>query len=132
MPKVTVEFTGLDRLGRIFDRGSDAHRKVLGRAMLAQGEIILNASKAIVPYDRGPLRDSAAIEGPKVDSDGVEIELSYGGAAQAYAAVQHWDTTLNHPNGKQALYLKKPIDAQKETFVRSVMGRYANYLKRGM
>ena len=131
MPKVTVEFTGLDKLDQLFDRGTDAHRKVLGRAMLAQGSLILNASKAIVPYDTGNLRDSAAVEGPKVDSDGVEIELSYGGAATAYAAVQHWDESLNHPNGKQALYLKKPIDAQKETFFRLVMGRYANYMKRG-
>jgi hypothetical protein len=131
MSKVTVEFVGMDRLGRMFDRGGDAHRKVLGRAMMTQAQIILNASKAIVPYRDGPLRDSGMVEGPKVDGSGVEVEISYGGAAQAYAAVQHWDESLNHPNGKQALYLKKPIDAQRETFVRSVMERYASYLKAG-
>jgi hypothetical protein len=131
MARISVEMQGMDRLSRVFDRGSDAHRKVLGKSMKLEAERILNESKRIVPFRDGILKDSGAVEGPKIDSSGVEVEITYGGAAQAYAAVQHWDTSLNHPNGKQALYLQTPVLAARDTFVRSVMESMARYLKRG-
>jgi hypothetical protein len=131
MARISVEFDGMDRLARMFDRGTDAHRVTLGKAMKIEAERILNESKRIVPFDVGTLKDSGAVEGPRIDSNGVEVEITYGGAAKAYAAVQHWDTSLNHPNGKQALYLLTPIEAAKSTFVRGVMESFAQYLKKG-
>lgn len=131
MARMSVEFTGMDRLGRMFARGSDAHQKVLGRSMKLEAERILNESKRIVPFDTGVLKDSGMVEGPKIDADGLEVSITYGGSAKAYAAVQHWDETLNHPNGKQALYLLTPVEAAKDTFVRAVMETYARYLKKG-
>jgi hypothetical protein len=138
MAKVSVELEGADRLARLFQRASDrGSLDVLAKAMVGKANAILNESKRIVPFYVGPrraggtLKDSGTVEKPKIDATGIEVEITYGGAAAAYAAVQHWDTTLNHPNGKQALYLLTPVEAAKYTFVRSVMGRYANYLKRG-
>jgi hypothetical protein len=129
--RVEVEMDGADRLTRLFERASEAHRTVMGRAMMLEANRVLNESKRIVPFRDGVLKDSGTVEGPKIDASGVEVEITYGGAAAAYAAVQHWDTTLNHPNGKQALYLKTPVDAAKSTFVRSVMETMARYMKRG-
>jgi hypothetical protein len=127
MARVSIELEGADRLARVFDRGSDAHRQALSKAMMLEANRILNESRKIVPFDTGVLKDSGAVEGPKVDSNGVEVEITYGGAAKAYAAVQHWDTSLNHPNGKQALYLLTPIEAAKSTFVRSLTESFAIY-----
>lgn len=131
MPEISVELEGVERLGRIFDRATDGHRKVLGRAMTLEANRILNESKRIVPFDVGTLKDSGAVEKPKIDANGIEVEITYGGAAAAYAAVQHWDTSLNHPNGKQALYLLTPVQAAADTFVRSVMETFARYIKKG-
>lgn len=131
MANITIELEGGERLARLFARGTDAHRKVLGRSMTLEANRILNESKRIVPFKDGVLKDSGAVEKPKIDSDGIEVEITYGGNAKAYAAVQHWDTSLNHPNGKQALYLQTPVEASKDTFVRGVMETFAKYLKRG-
>lgn len=131
MARVSIELEGTERLTRIFDRASQAHRQALGQALTLQAQRILNESKRIVPFDTGVLKDSGAVEQAKVDSDGVEVEITYGGAATAYAAVQHWDETLNHPNGKQALYLLTPIQAAKDTFVRNIMESFARYIKKG-
>lgn len=132
MARVSIELEGGERLARIFDRATDAHRKTLGKAMKLEASRILNESKRIVPFRDGILKDSGMVEGPKVDATGVEVQITYGGAAKAYAAVQHWDTSLNHPNGKQALYLLTPIEAAKDEFVRKVMESMARYLKKGM
>lgn len=129
--RVQVEMDGADRLTRMFERASDAHRTVMAKAMMLEANRILNESKRIVPFRDGVLKDSGAVEGPKIDATGIEVEITYGGAAKAYAAVQHWDVTLNHPNGKQALYLQTPVNAAKDTFVREVMKTMARYLKRG-
>lgn len=132
MAKVSVELEGSDRLARLFQRASDRGTlDVLAQAMTGKANAILNESKRIAPFDTGVLKDSGRVENPKIDATGVEVEITYGGAAAAYAGVQHWDTTLNHPNGKQALYLQTPVLAAKDTFVRSVMGRYARYMKKG-
>ena len=137
MANVSIELEGGERLAALFERGTRAHRVALGKSMMLEANRILNESKRIVPFYVGPrraggtLKDSGAVDGPKIDADGIEVQISYGGNASAYAGVQHWDTSLNHPNGKQALYLLTPIQAAKDTFVRSVMDSMARYLKRG-
>lgn len=129
--RVDVEMKGSERLTRLFEKASDAHRTVMAKAMVLEANRILNESKRIVPYKLGTLQDSGRVEAPKIDANGIEVEITYGGKAKAYAAVQHWDVTLNHPNGRQALYLQTPVEAAKDTFVRSVMETMARYLKRG-
>lgn len=129
--KVSIEMQGAERLGRIFSRATDAHRVVLGRAIYLEANRVLNESKRIVPFRDGHLKDSGEVSRPQIDRRGVEVEISYGGAATPYAAVQHWDTSLNHPNGKQALYLLTPVNAATDTFVRKVMETFARYIKKG-
>jgi hypothetical protein len=131
MARVLIELEGVDRLARVFDRASDAHVNALGKAMKVEGNRILNESKRIVPFRDGILKDSGSVEGPRIDSRGVEVEITYGGAAQAYAWVQHWNLKLNHPNGKQALYLLTPVLASRDTFIRKVTETMVRYLKKG-
>ena len=122
MTRVTVELEGSERLSRMFDK--------VQQAMYSEAQRILNESKRIVPFRDGTLKRSGEVSKPKLDATGIEVEISYGGAAQAYAAVQHWDTSLNHANGKQALYLKTPVDAAQAVFVRNVAEKFATYLRR--
>lgn len=128
---ISLEVEGGEALSRIFARGNDANRKVLARAMTREANRILNESKRIVPFRDGVLKDSGRVEKPVLNLGGIDVEITYGGAAAPYAAVQHWDTTLNHPNGKQALYLLTPVLAGRETFVRSLMETYLRYLRKG-
>lgn len=129
--RVEAQMAGMDRLGRIFQRATIAHKVALGKTMVLEANRVLNESKRIVPFDTGVLKDSGRVEKPKMDATGIEVEITYGGAAKAYAAVQHWDTTLNHPNGKQALYLQTPVLAAKDTFYRAVMESFAHYIQKG-
>lgn len=131
MPKISVELEGSERLSSMFDKASEAGRsRELSQAMYSEAQRILNESKRIVPFRDGPLKRSGEVSKPKMDANSIEVEITYGGDAKAYAGVQHWDTSLNHSNGKQALYLKTPVDAAQSVFVRNVAEKFATYLRR--
>ena len=132
MASISVELVGSEYLSRLFVRAAQANQaRPLAQAIYGEAQRVLNESKRIVPFRDGPLKRSGEVSKPKIDASGIEVEITYGGAAQAYAAVQHWDTSLNHSNGKQALYLKTPVDAAQAVYVRNVAERFATYLRRG-
>ncbi len=58
-----------------------------------------------VPVDKGTLRSSGRVEGPKND----EVELSFGSAAAPYALEQHESVHLRHTVG-EARYLVRGVD----------------------
>jgi hypothetical protein len=58
-----------------------------------------------VPVDKGTLRGSGRVEGPKND----EVTLSFGGAAAPYALEQHENTALRHRVG-ESRYLVRGVD----------------------
>lgn len=62
-----------------------------------------------VPVDKGTLRSTGRVEGPKAG----EVELSFGGAAAEYALEQHEDTSLHHDIG-EARYLVRGIDRWRQ------------------
>ena len=131
MASISVELAGSEYLSRLFVRAAEANQaRPLAQAIYGEAQRVLNESKRIVPFRDGPLKRSGEVSKPKIDASGIEVEITYGGAAQAYAAVQHWDTSLNHANGKQALYLKTPVDAAQSVFVRNVAEKFATYLRR--
>jgi len=79
-------------------------------------EHLLEESRRIVPIDEGTLSRSGKVS---VTADGTEGAVSYD---TPYAAKQHEDMTLNHPNGRQAKYLEQPAHAEKATMTGLVAG----------
>jgi len=128
---VRFELKGADRLARLFEKAvaSDTVND-LKQAVYGTAEAVMNESKRIVPVDTGTLKDSGRVEQPKMSADGIEVELTYGGAASKYAFFVHEDMNARHADGKTAKYLEKPVKAAEDTFVKDVMARYARNLRR--
>jgi hypothetical protein len=119
---------GANELIRVLERAPSRARGALGIALYAEAQRVMKASKMIVPVDTGVLRRSATVKKPVlVGNRLISVTLGYGGAAQAYAVIQHEDLSLSHPpkvrrrkytsTGKrkrtpragQAKYLERPI-----------------------
>jgi len=127
---VRVKLEGADRLAALFDKATSSGTiKDLSQAVFGTANDVLNESKKIVPVDTGTLKDSGKVERPKVDSDGIEVEISYGGSASEYALIVHEDMKARHDNGQSAKYLEKPVKAAQRTFVSDVARRYARNLR---
>lgn len=78
------------------------------QALRVEGELILAESQSLVPFDEGVLSASGHVQGPDGPPTDRVVTVGYGGAAEAYAVVQHEDTTLRHAGGRQAKYLEQP------------------------
>lgn len=127
---VKVELVGADRLARVFDQATSSGTiNELKQAMTGTAATVLDESQKIVPVDLGTLKGSGMVKEPVVDNDGIEIEISYGGAASKYAWYVHENMNARHRDGKSAKYLEIPVEAAAPTFVRSVMQRYAARLR---
>ena len=80
-------------------------------------EKLLEWSKLLVPVDTGRLRRSG-----KVVRSGNQINVIYD---TPYAARQHEDLTLNHPNGGQAKFLEQPLLQRTDELVMIIV----NYVR---
>lgn len=82
----------------------------VGQALYREGERIMTRSKEeFVPVDTGVLKASGTVHPPRyTPSVGWDVMLSYGGAAEAYAIVQHETPWFYHPVG-QWKYLEAPL-----------------------
>ena len=77
--------------------------------MRIEGELIMTDSKQnYVPVDLGVLRASGFVKGPTIMGDNVEVKLGYGGAASAYALIQHEAMDFRHTVGGPK-YLERPV-----------------------
>jgi hypothetical protein len=130
--KVSVELKGQESLSRLFERAGNAHRKALSQAMFKEAESILKESKEIVPVDFGVLKNSGRVEQPKITATGIEVEITYGGAASQYALIVHEDPNARHAEGKSYKYLEIPVNNNADKFVDAVKDRYITYVRRGV
>ena len=65
-----------------------------------KAEEIMTRSKAeFVPVDTGVLRASGRVDVPRKVGGKVRVKMGYGGAAQAYAWIQHQNTQYEHKVG---------------------------------
>ena len=103
-------FDGLDELvARLEDSGDDAPRE-LGRALNVEAEKIMTKSKRLVPVDLGVLRASGHVRKPVIKKTAATVVMGYGGAASAYALIQHERLDFQHTSG-QAKFLEQPVKA---------------------
>ena len=96
-----LEMEGIDRLRNIIRTRPDIAVRALAEGLYTEANLIMTRSKAdFVPVDLGTLRGT--------DRTKVTVTMGYGGAASAYALVQHERTDYHHTVG-QAKYLEQPV-----------------------
>ena len=83
-------------------------RQAVGVALRREGEAILRESQRQVPVDDSPLKSSGRVVGPEMMAVKTKVAVTYGGAAKAYAEVQHEREDYAHSNGQKAKYLEDP------------------------
>ena len=95
----------------------------IGRALYAEANQIMTRSKAdFVPVDTGTLRASGHVDQPKTEPGRITVTLGYGGAASAYALVQHERLDYHHTVG-QAKYLAQPVNEAAAGFGQRIAAR---------
>jgi len=87
--------------------------KRVASAMYVEAEVEMTESKRRVPVEHGTLRASGFVDQPKQKGRNISVVLSYGGAAEDYAIVQHERLDFNHPRGGQAKYLESVLNESR-------------------
>lgn len=107
---MSIRWEGLDELRDKLTKARKDAVKDLGRALFVEGNRIMTVSKRdFVPVDQGTLRGSGHVRQPHIRGTRAEVTLGYGGAASAYALVQHERLDYAHDVG-QAKYLERPVN----------------------
>lgn len=92
-------------------------------ALYLEGEIEMTESKRRVPTDTTTLQKSGFVSFPTREGSRASVVLSYGGAAEDYAVVQHEDGSLFHPNGGQWKYLESVLNESAPYMARRLVRR---------
>lgn len=109
---IQLDIQGLDAVQHRIETVIQQMRTAAPNALYEEGNRIMGVSVGLVPVDTGLLRSTAHVETPRLDSQGVVVELRYGSHGTAdYAAIVHEDTSMNHPNGGQSHFLSEPFFA---------------------
>lgn len=75
-------------------------------ALTAEAELIMTDAKKNTPVDTGTLRSSGIVTPRPADH---RVDLSFGGAASAYAAIVHERLDVHHPVG-EAKFLENALN----------------------
>ncbi len=94
----------------------------LAQALNTEAELIMTRSKRIVPVKVGTLKASGRVENPEIRGNEVSVTLGYGGAASAYALIQH-EGNFNHPGQGERKYLERPVREATRTIGASIARR---------
>jgi len=123
----SFEITVNDRLLRQFAAENPA---AVAAALYAVAQTVKTESMDIVPLDEGVLKNSAFVTEPETDATGMFVTIGYGGAAKAYALVQHEDLTFHHPGQGQPKYLERPALARAKDLGPAIWQHVARILGR--
>jgi hypothetical protein len=106
-----------DSLVREIQHMEQALPAQLARALHNEANQTMAEAKLITPVGQysvgskkvgGTLRDSGFVDEPQISGTTIEVPLGFGGAAEAYALVQHEHTEYHHDVG-EAKFLEKPM-----------------------
>lgn len=86
-------------MGALLRRMAKARPLEVARALYIEANLIMTESKRLVPVapDGGTLRASGTVDEPVIDGGNISVEMSYGGAAQAYAIAVHEHLSAHSP-----------------------------------
>jgi len=109
MATFTYTLEGGDELKRAFDIVGVRAQAIGVQVIIEEANNIFNKSQVLVPVDTGALRGSGGVSAPTVGSDGVGVDIFYGGPAASYALMVHEITQYYHNPPTQAKYLEQPF-----------------------
>jgi hypothetical protein len=109
---VSIKWEGLGKLEKQLK--VDALEQFRGPLNL-EANRVMTAAKRDTPVDQGTLRASGHVQPPRVRGDTMSITLGFGGAASAYALVQHERTDFAHTSG-MAKFLEKNVNEARRGF----------------
>lgn len=112
-------FSGYTELSAALRRAGPNAMRALASALYVEGQKVLRVSQSEVPIGSaargdkhpGTLRASGHVSLPVITGMAVEVTIGYGGAAKAYAVVQHEREDYRHDPGRKAHYLSDPMKA---------------------
>lgn len=110
LSEITVEISG-DDLESSIQAAFASMQDDLEAVLVEEGAMIIERSKEIVPVDEGVLRASGGFYGIDRSDFEVSVRIGYGGAASAYAWVQHETppSIFSHDEGRSWKYLELPV-----------------------
>lgn len=107
---MSIEWEGLDKLQADLNVVTKEVRRGAARALKQQGETIMTTSKRrFVPVDQGPLRASGFVDAVVIAGNRISVQLGFGGAASAYALIQHENMEFQHTRGGPK-FLERPVN----------------------
>jgi hypothetical protein len=104
-----IKWFGMDVLDSVLNRGQTTVTAATTMALNEEAQLMFAASQRRVPVKHGTLRRSGIILPPIVQGTSVIIQMGYGGAASAYALVQHERQDFRHKDGQTWKYLETPV-----------------------
>lgn len=107
---INVEWVGFDRMVRFFAIAGDRALPAVGQALHEEALSIFRESQAQVPFDQGVLSASGQVHPAAISGSEVVVEITYGGNAIDYAAVQHENLSFQHDPGRKSHYLQDPFE----------------------
>lgn len=109
-----IELVGIDTLIRTLAVGKANTALALLTALQEEANLAFRQSQREVPYRYGILKGSGRVSSPAMSGGRVVVEISYGGAARAYAYIMHrgilHGKPINYRGGKKAQYLSDPVN----------------------
>lgn len=126
--KLVIELKGSGKLKNQLDRLGRSGPEALGRALYREANQIMNVSKGIVPVDTGTLKRSGHVRLPEQTGNTVTVTMGYGGAASAYALVQHEELSYYHKPPTQAKYLEQPLNEAASGMAQRIAGQLGKEL----
>lgn len=106
--KFSMTLEGVKEVTARVDLAEKRMDKAIDVGLYAIAQNIMSLSKQEAPFDLGVLRGSGFVTLPENHT----VQLGYGGAAGAYAVVQHERLDFKHKVGK-ARFLIDPINASR-------------------
>ena len=119
---MTVRFEGIANLERIYAELGVKAQAFIPAALFQEAEVVMKASKSLVPADTRVLLGSGHVSLPGRTGGGWSVKFGYGGAAQKYAVIQHEADDYHHNVG-QAHYLSEPFEAAAPTLEAALIAR---------
>jgi hypothetical protein len=104
-----LKWFGIDILMALLNKGKTTATNVTAMALMEETQLMFAESQRRVPVKHGTLRRSGIILPPVVKGSSVLIQMGYGGAASAYALLQHERQDFRHKDGQTWKYLETPV-----------------------
>lgn len=124
---ISFKLTGQEQVKRFLARVAKKAPDAAGQGLVIIAEEIMATSKRVfVPVRKGILRSSGHVQPVVRRGKDISVDLVYGGAASAYAVVQHENMSYVHKIG-EAKYLSKPLNQAVPGIPRKLAAHVAQF-----